>query len=75
MDVTTDCDGASNGLHIGLLEEDFLGFFAEMSEVLLVEAFGLEQVGYALVDIHLFQIFSNLSIQLLNPPTVTHLSS
>jgi hypothetical protein len=75
MDVTTDCDGASNGLHIGLLEEDFLGFFAEMSEVLLVEAFGLEQVGYALIDVHLFQIFSKIPIQLLKTPTAIVLIS
>ena len=58
MNVTADCDGAAIWLNIGLLEEDFFGFFAEVSEVLLVEAFGLEQVSYALVDVHLFQIFS-----------------
>ena len=75
VDVTADCDGASNGLHIGLLEEDFLGFFAEMSEILLVEAFGLEQVGYALINVHLFQIFSKLPIQLLKTPTVIVLIS
>lgn len=57
MDVSADGDGGSDGLHIGLLEEDFLGFFAEVAKVLLVETFGLEQIGYALVDVHLFSNF------------------
>lgn len=59
MDVTTDCHWGSDWLHIGLLQEDLLCFLTEVSQVLLVEAFGLQQVSYALVDVHLFQIYSN----------------
>ena len=59
MDVAADSDGGSNGLHIRLFQEDLLGLFAQMSEVFLVEALGLKQIGYALINVHLFQMFSN----------------
>ena len=57
VDISADGDGTPDGLDVGLFEEDFLGFFAEMSKVSFVEALGFPEIGNALVDIH---VFSNI---------------
>ena len=59
VDVPADGDWRGYRLHIGLFEEDLFGLFAQDAKVLLVEALGLKEVGNALVDVHLIQIFSN----------------
>lgn len=57
VDISADGDWGADWLDVGLFEEDFFGFFAEVAKVFFVEAFCFKKVGYALVDVH---CFSNL---------------
>jgi hypothetical protein len=52
MNVAANCHWTRNRLHIRLLQEDFLGFFAEDAKILLVQALCLLQISNTLVDIH-----------------------
>jgi hypothetical protein len=49
--VTADRDGGSNGLHVGLLHQDFLYKFAAEAQVTLGETLAIVELIDPLVDI------------------------
>lgn len=81
MNVTANCHWARNRLNIRLLQEDFLGFFAEDAKILLMQALCLLQISNTLVDIHpnsnMLKFYLNInykskiSARLNPPPTLT----
>ena len=52
MDVSADGHRTADRLHVRFLQKDLLGLLAELAQIALVQTFGLEQVGQALVDVH-----------------------
>jgi hypothetical protein len=42
VDVSADGDGAPHWLDIGLFQEDFLGFLAQVTKVFLMQTFCLQ---------------------------------